>query len=97
MRISDWSSDVCSSDLVERDDRPAFGRPVEQFRVPLVHRGAKVREQDKRHPALITEPALGVAGAVRHDEARAGLLVVCARWIQAPITCGTADSGGKGD
>src|SRR3546814_20233721 len=29
MRISDWSSDVCSSDLVERDcrvlDRPAFG------------------------------------------------------------------------
>src|SRR3546814_10609202 len=31
MRISDWSSDVCSSDLYARD-REAFGRPIGTMR-----------------------------------------------------------------
>src|SRR3546814_8073665 len=28
MRISDWSSDVCSSDLAEDDDRKALAQPL---------------------------------------------------------------------
>src|SRR3546814_14944541 len=38
MRISDWSSDVCSSDLVKFDDRAADG--VEQQRADAVAGGA---------------------------------------------------------
>src|SRR3546814_1783559 len=30
MRISDWSSDVCSSDLAYARDRNVFGRPIGQ-------------------------------------------------------------------
>src|SRR3546814_20053934 len=36
MRISDWSSDVCSSDLVGEDD-PGLVRIGEALRVPAVH------------------------------------------------------------
>src|SRR3546814_9556073 len=32
MRISDWSSDVCSSDLPDADGAPANGRRVEPVR-----------------------------------------------------------------
>src|SRR3546814_5558281 len=48
-RIGCLSARTADALVVERDDRPAFGQPVEQLRVPIVHRGAKVREQDKRH------------------------------------------------
>src|SRR3546814_9981367 len=65
-RIGCLSARTADALVVERDDRPAFGQPVEQLRVPIVHRGAKVREQDKRHPALITEPAIGVARSEEH-------------------------------
>src|SRR3546814_4246584 len=47
MRISDWSSDVCSSDLVTRKlgDQRHFGlHPVENDRIHLVHVGG-----DERH------------------------------------------------
>src|SRR3546814_18370646 len=30
MRISDWSSDVCSSDLLQFPEAPAFGHHLEQ-------------------------------------------------------------------
>src|SRR3546814_20511177 len=52
MRISDWSSDVCSSDLVEDDDplsgqRPGFrgesfrpDRPVQSDQAALAYQGA---------------------------------------------------------
>src|SRR3546814_19672306 len=43
MRISDWSSDVCSSDLVERWDRERIAAP-DQTRIILTHTNDEVRE-----------------------------------------------------
>src|SRR3546814_12113709 len=42
MRISDWSSDVCSSDLADEDHRIAVGRGMGQ-------RGQAVEEARRRH------------------------------------------------
>src|SRR3546814_6857725 len=44
MRISDWSSDVCSSDLIflhhlgDADDRKAFVRVIEEAAIAFLHR-----------------------------------------------------------
>src|SRR3546814_678917 len=43
MRISDWSSDVCSSDLIEDHDHEGAGRPAD-----LNTRSAKRRDQEPR-------------------------------------------------
>src|SRR3546814_19227080 len=67
MRISDWSSDVCSSDLIT--GRDAFDRTiliVEDFG------GGKAREDFDAQPfGLLGEPAAKIA-----ETARIGALVV---------------------
>src|SRR3546814_11382334 len=47
MRISDWSSDVCSSDLV------GFGADRENLRALLPHRLADARVDQRRFPAEV--------------------------------------------
>src|SRR3546814_4750020 len=37
MRISDWSSDVCSSDLVHKDDAAAMARLRAAFEAPSLY------------------------------------------------------------
>src|SRR3546814_6129297 len=43
MRISDWSSDVCSSDLRQRGQAPGHGRRLEPPRLAIVNIGDKPR------------------------------------------------------
>src|SRR3546814_9214970 len=64
MRISDWSSDVCSSDLSDRDVRGAgVGDPGGN----LAAGGHRLAESD-RHPAFGVRPrALGERFAVDRD------------------------------
>src|SRR3546814_2185424 len=50
MRISDWSSDVCSSDLAMR--RGTFGVPFDKMRVPVREVVVAVRD----HIGILTRP-----------------------------------------
>src|SRR3546814_12798705 len=56
MRISDWSSDVCSSDL--HGDRDQRGRIVLHARAPSDDRGHLHREADGALTAMISEDQL---------------------------------------
>src|SRR3546814_20869012 len=60
MRISDWSSDVCSSDLTAADRRPSAGHHRHaaglRLRVALPAAPAAVRP-----PSAVTAPAFGIA------------------------------------
>src|SRR3546814_14397085 len=85
MRISDWSSDVCSSDLPEGQPRAAhllLSDPVVDVQrqagagdVAVVER-AQLVEALAQVEALVAELAIGVAGAagqfVRSEERRVG-------------------------
>src|SRR3546814_1187793 len=65
MRVSDWSSDVCSSDLQNVPELPeALGV---QDAVHGVHRAAVGLELDAVHPHLVAGLGLGVLE--RHDHA----------------------------
>src|SRR3546814_2889441 len=64
MRISDWSSDVCSSDLAERAV-PAGPRPVHEFHAAF---GAFVPEHRTHLVAL--ELGVGVVGVRELDPQR---------------------------
>src|SRR3546814_10092085 len=63
MRISDWSSDVCSSDLAAGDDQRIVGKIVErnQVETPTTIRGGFGEEQ----------AVIGIAAAARPQESRA--------------------------
>src|SRR3546814_16214323 len=68
MRISDWSSDVCSSDL---ESRPARHQPADETRS---------RHQGRRaSPLLRGQTSAGGSIIRRYVQARSGLLVVVAR------------------
>src|SRR3546814_4635392 len=57
MRISDWSSDVCSSDLTEKGDADAGNRDAATEDPALVFRGAKLFapvQQRCRRRAIVT-------------------------------------------
>src|SRR3546814_5828863 len=59
MRISDWSSDVCSSDLAALPDGPAQQRSTAH----LQDRGGQVREQARPRPGeWIGTPGAGEEG-----------------------------------
>src|SRR3546814_1734419 len=64
MRISDWSSDVCSSDLLAR--QRGFGRERGIFRIfgPLLHRARRA------HQAKDVEPDFLVLVRLQRDEER---------------------------
>src|SRR3546814_15400978 len=52
MRISDWSSDVCSSDLVEGPPIPAlFHEPEEGPKIPTLVRRQETGDVLENHPA----------------------------------------------
>src|SRR3546814_4539585 len=66
MRISDWSSDVCSSDLAERTDR---GEPI----VRALMEGLK--QERFILPSADTLERAGLAGRARARKAAAALIV----------------------
>src|SRR3546814_10298188 len=68
MRISDWSSDVCSSDL----HGAALGQAIGDEGIPVIEPAAKMLEEKKRRPALGAVPAIGVADTVNLDELSGG-------------------------
>src|SRR3546814_12237641 len=73
MRISDWSSDVCSSDLVPASGEPAAAREARQLNEPDNRRGEqaglperKCREQSgKGHPEGLEKRTDELAGVAR--------------------------------
>src|SRR3546814_17762992 len=65
MRISDWSSDVCSSDLVAQRGR---------VHVQLVLVGARVQADVADGEERSLEPILEMAGTRHHREIQPGLL-----------------------
>src|SRR3546814_10106862 len=83
MRISDWSSDVCSSDLIEQAGEPA----VEFFPAQLVHvrRALAARAHDPgvpQHAEMMRHTGLGPA-SVERRAARLALAVELAHDVEA--------------
>src|SRR3546814_12376262 len=66
MRISDWSSDVCSSDL-EAQDRVRLGQHATVVELDRRHRAGRADAQERLAPALALEDA-HVLGAMRQPE-----------------------------
>src|SRR3546814_6602522 len=64
MRISDWSSDVCSSDLRRVDEAHGLGRIQLLLGLPLE---ARLADEDRQHQAGAAEPV--VAGHLRRAAA----------------------------
>src|SRR3546814_6555434 len=94
MRISDWSSDVCSSDLDRRGRRGNGGRPVspDQFRgrlwavVPAAGRGARFGgDVPKQYLDVAGEPLLAHAlrALLAHPKVNGAVVVLAegdTRW-----------------
>src|SRR3546814_12330527 len=88
MRISDWSSDVCSSDLTLGLPEHGFDAPFDRLIVPDVWHDSDfvtlaIDEGARDLVALVQNPALTIAqalaksfalicGAIRSDERRVG-------------------------
>src|SRR3546814_4157379 len=70
MRISDWSSDVCSSDLIPRDLHHIVVAGEESGLERLEHRHRRSAGNVRRGEGDV-EPAAGV-GEVRSEERRVG-------------------------
>src|SRR3546814_9833298 len=96
MRISDWSSDVCSSDLLRR----VRGRP-DPDADPRRHGGRTFeREAARQEAQAVGSPAEGVAPHVRHrrlfdQRSRRGVLDIAANrvsdaWTPIFRACGKA-------
>src|SRR3546814_14181271 len=62
MRISDWSSDVCSSDLQDRDEDLVLQRRHPQSQERLGYR--RIRQRDPALQALVDEPSRGLEDLV---------------------------------
>src|SRR3546814_12605624 len=64
MRISDWSSDVCSSDLIANDKRAAMNRRrMPGTRVQSLNRSPRVRPGFRRLPVAVDAGRTPGAGA----------------------------------
>src|SRR3546814_4024823 len=73
MRISDWSSDVCSSDLARASARHAVRIRLGLSQGLAAHRLRKPEVQDLETPILRDEEVLGLQVAVdRSEERRVG-------------------------
>src|SRR3546814_9818452 len=75
MRISDWSSDVCSSDLIVLDD----AKTTEQKRLELIAAAevaetlfAEIVDQVEQQTGLVVVLAVDVAVARQHVQRRFG-------------------------
>src|SRR3546814_20134325 len=72
MRISDWSSDVCSSDLAEPADRDALRLAARQALRPAPQKMAnaqKLRRFVEAHPAVRRQREIEPINQVRADAA----------------------------
>src|SRR3546814_16993294 len=83
MRISDWSSDVCSSDLGAADDGPD-----RQVRIPLV--GGR---DDDRIGRVVDVHAIDVVGQV----AAVGRFAALVSYVPAPILAADVDRAFEAD
>src|SRR3546814_13266244 len=86
MRISDWSSDVCSSDLAQRPPGGEKQERTEQVGDPLptLHRGDAEKDEDpakyeraensteQRPPLVFQRNLQGLADQQRSEERRVG-------------------------
>src|SRR3546814_18629565 len=64
MRISDWSSDVCSSDLIERFDIAVpGGNRVCRVRIALPASYTAAKARKRRYPLLVVFDALMCFGS----------------------------------
>src|SRR3546814_5792262 len=70
MRISDWSSDVCSSDLDAAQDEDSSKRPIDHPRKGVIRRGgeAKRRHRDEAGADRIDHRHVGGKPEPRHDQ-----------------------------
>src|SRR3546814_17602931 len=86
MRISDWNSDVCSSDLPSRTTHP---RNLPTERDPAMH----------THPRLvqITALALGIAGAMAFSKAHAAAFLLTENSVKAQGRSTVDAASYKGD
>src|SRR3546814_11884752 len=94
MRISDWSSDVCSSDLADADQRgaPHLGMDVEHRFDLFGAQGAGGGDHALGLAAAEPEAAVGVEVAeVAHAVDDAGTSARCARALTQP-----SPAGGRG-
>src|SRR3546814_21168224 len=82
MRISDWSSDVCSSDLHVAEDFliRADHEEADQVRRVLL----QWVQRQRRHQAfaidVLVEPAVGVAGPIAESRAHIGAFIELVEW-----------------
>src|SRR3546814_1943552 len=69
MRISDWSSDVCSADLAAQDE-DSSKRPIDHPRKGVIRRGgeAKRRHRDEAGADRIDHRHVGGKPEPRHDQ-----------------------------
>src|SRR3546814_2353378 len=73
MRISDWSSDVCSSDLIDRARRPEIGRDLERRADgPRPRDIVFGNEGAMPHVMMLAAPSVGFARRLRSEERRVG-------------------------
>src|SRR3546814_16321366 len=93
MRISDWSSDVCSSDLaprimVERRARHAeFARDILERRLAKAKIAEYVRRGAQHLDAAVAEAVLGPAARLADGSCRHGVSVA--------MTCGLRTRGAR--
>src|SRR3546814_10262291 len=68
MRISDWSSDVCSSDLKASDHRMLLAAAEKHLRAELARRATALAEGDDAALSLIADPGTAPRLAWHGDE-----------------------------
>src|SRR3546814_17460956 len=106
MRISDWSSDVCSSDLEFAKVRQQFGQPIGRFQA-LQHRlvDMYVAESEARGMAATLPALFGMANrrsaavsAAKGQRAEAGRLIAEDRKSvgEGKSVSVRVDAGGRG-
>src|SRR3546814_1855605 len=89
MRISDWSSDVCSSDLIGVQDDDGYLYIVDRLKDMILSGGENIAGSEVER-VLYEHPAVGEAAVVGRPDARWGEVPV-AHVALRPGTTATAD------
>src|SRR3546814_5297973 len=91
MRISDWSSDVCSSDLLSETDRRTlaryFGVDEQLFGGPADTPSPAIAGRNKNRARMVLVPqydlgASAGAGSLAHTERPAGRMAFDEKWLR---------------
>src|SRR3546814_19541713 len=88
MRISDWSSDVCSSDL-RAARRIAISRSVER---PSLHAASPVRCTGQDRPSVPGEPQMTMPTNLRRNASAIALGLALTAWLPAAAMAQDADT-----